>query len=1167
MKMKMGNHFFMELMEKLKEGKNNQGIESAIDFIGETFGCLRIVLFNYHMYRDSFEKKYEWYGETSGEKVLEVFEQENMIAHEVSNCYLRKVKNMGSLGSFFGNNFEKEKGVFYRYVIERDKKVVGVIIIECKQDMSEAVLVHISTALYMIAEAYNVGQYIEDLQMQNNYLHTLYSKMQTGLVQCVIEDNTPKIVWANEATYQIYGCEKEEYISIYGNSLERFVYVEDWSRVMERLSKLQIGDEMIEFEHRYINYFGQMRWLRMDALKLVNEDQKEVIQLVIADVTHSKQLENDLEYEKERYRIALNSSEDVIFEYDIMNDEYVSYGSFTDCSISKTEPIVTIGFKKKLLKGKICVKEDIPKYVELLGGENAGKVEICEKYMENGKEKKLWVSMEATPIYDNGILVNIIGKKTNISEKKQKEREELEVVQRDRLTKLYTRNVGEALIKQYLQEKSKDEVGSFLLIDLDNFQMINDTYGYMFGDAILEEVAEVIKAATRQNDIAVRYGGDEFLILMKNTEKGRTDVYGKRIYEKICNLYAGEYEDIKISCSVGMVSTEMANDYQTLFQYADSMLAYVKFHGKSDAVCYSPYSKPVLETQGEQYMENNADTEIDEMFPEKDNEDIVSFAFAILEQTKDMRSAINLLLAKIGRQLKLNKISVLEADHNFLCNIITYEWIARKEFHDSICKYNITQQELELWKNRFDSEGLFVMKDEWRKEFTDGIKLEGNAPRERNQLYSAIYEEGNFKGAMVFEHSDPLYVWPKEVRTKLKEVSKIISTHITKANADIASKAKTEFLSRMSHEIRTPMNAIVGMTSIAQSVIGDDEKVGECLGKISTSTQYLLSLINDILDMSRIESGSMTVCKEAFHLDKLVKELVVLMSPQAEHKSISLQVKKSYSDEFLIGDELRLNQVLINIIGNALKFTPENGTITLSVEQVVQEEGLATIRFSVSDTGIGISEENLSRIFNAFEQAEANTARRFGGTGLGLAISSNLVQLMGGNLDVKSEEGKGSEFFFTIEFKTAKDEDTKFNRVEEKEDEEEVYFENKRLLVVEDNEINAEITQTVLEMVGIYSELACNGQEAVDKFVNSEVGYYDAILMDIRMPVMDGLEATKCIRTSGKENSRTIPIIAMTANAFDEDMKKSIDSGMNGHLSKPIDVNKLYQVLKEIMPS
>lgn len=1170
MKMTSENNMLIGIIETLKKNKSEDGIEQAIARTGEIFQCARIVLFDYQVYQDSFKKRYEWSRQKEVDEdqfykkvekvVLDIKEKEetyNALSNVTDQAYLRAALNI--------KEGERVDGkTYYRYTIERDQEVKGVIIIEHDGEFLQHSIQELGLLLYVISEEYSAAKNIQNLQTQNRFLQTLYSKMQNGLVQCVMEEHALRMIWANDAAFQIYGCDRACYEETYGNSMERFVFVEDWPLVKEQLMSLQVGDEIKEFEHRYINYFGQLRWLRVNALKLEIDQKEEVIQLIFADVTYSKRLETDLEHEKERYRIALDSSSDVIFEYDLVNDEYVSYGSFNNSEKPKSKPVVMEQFMRKLHAGKICDSEHISSYIDFLTGKNMENIEVREKYIENDRERHMWVAIEGRPIYEQGILVKIIGKKTNITEKKKKEKEALEVVQRDRLTKLYTRKVGEKLVREYLEEKDKDEIGSFLLIDLDNFQMINDTYGYTFGDAILEEVAEVIKAATRQNDISVRFGGDEFLILMKNTEPGRTDVYGKRIYEKICNLYAGEDENIKISCSVGMVSTEISEDYQTLFQCADSMLAYVKNHGKSDAVCYTPNSKAVAEMKGIMYMENVGQLAEDDVHSKKDNEDIVAFAFSILEQTKDIRSAINLLLGKIGRQLSLNKISIIENDTNFLCNIVTYEWVAKKEYHDSICKYTISQEELERWQSCFDQEGLFVMEDDLRDQFSNAVTLEENEPRKRNQLFSAIYEEGQFKGSVVFEHSDALYMWPKEMRTKLKEVSKIISTHITKANADIASKAKTEFLSRMSHEIRTPMNAIMGMTSIAQSVIGDDKKVAECLAKISTSTQYLLSLINDVLDMSRIESGSMSVCQEAFQLEKLVSEIVVLMSPQAENKHINLKVERSYSDIMLIGDELRLNQVLINIIGNALKFTPEYGTITISVKQTMQEDDAATIRFSVEDTGIGINENNLERIFTAFEQAEASTARRFGGTGLGLAISSNLVKLMGGTLDVKSEENVGSEFFFTLQFPLAQNE-TKVSEVQEKEQQEEITFEKCRLLVVEDNDLNAEIAQTVLEMVGIETERASNGKEAVEIFEQAESGHFDAILMDIRMPVMDGLEATKCIRTLGKADSRTVPIIAMTANAFDEDMKKSIDSGMNGHLSKPIDINKLYKVLQEIL--
>ena len=249
-------------------------------------------------------------------------------------------------------------------------------------------------------------------------------------------------------------------------------------------------------------------------------------------------------------------------------------------------------------------------------------------------------------------------------------------------------------------------------------------------------------------------------------------------------------------------------------------------------------------------------------------------------------------------------------------------------------------------------------------------------------------------------------------------------------------------------------------------------------------------------------------------------------------------------------------------MGNALKFTNEGGRVSLIMRQVVKEKDFAAIAFAVEDTGIGISEENKTRIFEAFEQEKADTAHKYGGTGLGLAISNNLVHLMGGNLTVDSEEGKGSRFSFTLTFPIYEKENEEENIVLEP-----VSLEGKHILVVEDNDLNAEIVQTLLEMDGCLVSLANNGKEAIEVYEKNESYTFDCILMDIRMPVMNGMEATRCIRTSEKEDARTIPIVALSANAFDEDMKKSIDCGMNGHLSKPINVEMLHEVLQKVLQS
>ena len=398
--------------------------------------------------------------------------------------------------------------------------------------------------------------------------------------------------------------------------------------------------------------------------------------------------------------------------------------------------------------------------------------------------------------------------------------------------------------------------------------------------------------------------------------------------------------------------------------------------------------------------------------------------------------------------------------------------------------------------------------------------------------------------------------------TLIKELVKIIPSFIMKSKADAVSQAKTDFLSRMSHEIRTPMNAISGMTIIAKSVLDDREKALDCLEKIESANTYLLGLINDILDMSRIESGKMELSYESIDLEQQLSNLESLFRAQAEEKHLELTFENDYRKKRpLRADSLRLNQILVNIIGNAIKFT-ELGSVAVRVK-VLEEEPRALIRFSVTDTGIGIEPAAMRRIFNAFEQADALTASRHGGTGLGLSISSRLVQMMGGTLEVRSEPGTGSEFFFTLSLEYACEDAEEIPVQEQNVDIPD--FQGSRVLLAEDNELNREIAQTILEMNGFTVACAADGQEALDIYCGEEPGWFDVILMDIRMPVMDGLESARRIRTSGRPDARRIPIIALTANAFDEDTRKSLASGMNGHLSKPIQVDQMLETLGKCM--
>ena len=381
--------------------------------------------------------------------------------------------------------------------------------------------------------------------------------------------------------------------------------------------------------------------------------------------------------------------------------------------------------------------------------------------------------------------------------------------------------------------------------------------------------------------------------------------------------------------------------------------------------------------------------------------------------------------------------------------------------------------------------------------------------------------------------------------------------------AEKASKAKTDFLSNMSHDIRTPMNAIIGITTLMKNELHQPERLAEHLGKLETSGRLLLGIINDILDMSRIESGKTTLNIEKMNISQQVSQLDSIIRQQASQRRQTFTVETHMQHENVLADPNRLNQVLMNILSNAVKYTPTGGHIRFEVEELPRNEHYARYRFVVQDDGIGMSADYQKTLFDPFTREERSGINKVQGTGLGMAITKSVVDLMGGSISVESATGKGTRFEVVLEFPIDTEADT-VQKAQALPEEEETTspLSGMKFLCAEDNAINAEILQMLLETKGAGCTICPNGQEIVDAFASVKPGDYDMILMDIQMPVMDGLEATRRIRSGENPLGRTIPILAMTANAFLEDMQKSKEAGMDEHLSKPVDISALEQVVK-----
>ncbi len=404
--------------------------------------------------------------------------------------------------------------------------------------------------------------------------------------------------------------------------------------------------------------------------------------------------------------------------------------------------------------------------------------------------------------------------------------------------------------------------------------------------------------------------------------------------------------------------------------------------------------------------------------------------------------------------------------------------------------------------------------------------------------------------------------------------------------AEESSRAKTNFLSTMSHEIRTPLNAIIGLNGL---VLGDttlSPTSRNRMEKQRVSAEHLLTLINDVLDMSRIESGRMELTSEPFDMHEVLEQINTIVDAQCADKGLRYTFNLAGDlDHRYVGDPIRLKQALINLLGNAVKFTDEGGEVRLAVRQLASEGNHRTLSFEVSDTGVGMDESFLPKLFTTFTQENDTSTNRYGGSGLGLAITKRIVDMMDGDISVQSEKGVGSTFTVVVtldacedgelgEFVALEDEATLATSTDDHDlaatiettetgtaTEAAMSLEGLHVLMAEDVDINAEILEDLLDMEGMTAARAENGQAAVNLFSQSAAGYFDIVLMDVRMPVMDGLTAAKTIRSLNHPDAATVPIIALTANAFDEDVQRSLQAGMNAHLSKPIDPDQLYDTI------
>lgn len=428
-------------------------------------------------------------------------------------------------------------------------------------------------------------------------------------------------------------------------------------------------------------------------------------------------------------------------------------------------------------------------------------------------------------------------------------------------------------------------------------------------------------------------------------------------------------------------------------------------------------------------------------------------------------------------------------------------------------------------------------------------------------------ERRRYQGKFTFSTQDPegvkIYVGVRDI-TKIEEERTEYNRKLMSAlaEAEEANKGKSYFLFNMSHDIRTPLNAVIGYSELAKKHLDDKEVIEDYIDKIQICGNQLLGLIGDVLDMAKIESGKIDLSLSPCLCQDLMNEVVVSVNESAKEKGLSFEASGNACHTTILCDKVKVQKIILNVLSNAVKYTPGGGKVTLSVHEEIKGDGdLSDFTFVIRDNGIGISKEFLPYVFNSFSRERNATLSGVSGTGLGMTITKRLVDAMGGKIEIESEQGKGTTVTVSLTFKRFENE-----VIEEKEEKlPEISLEGKRVLLAEDNEINSEIASEMLREVGISTEVVTNGEECVNALLSHSAGYYDLVLMDVQMPVKDGYEATRTIRRFQDKDKRMIPVIAMTANVFEEDKEKAYKSGMNGHLSKPIDMTLLISTLNKCL--
>jgi signal transduction histidine kinase/PleD family two-component response regulator/PAS domain-containing protein len=854
--------------------------------------------------------------------------------------------------------------------------------------------------------------------------------------------------------------------------------------------------------------------------------------------------------EKERYRQAIEASSDIFFSFRLSTRNLEIVNSQNDDGVWSpdhwTSEIAEKYFKPSELANLINLPSNVcgQSTVEVRGS--------IPGFHENG-----WLEVTVRTVPDaDGNAALLVGYVRDVTERREREIAEAREQMRDPISGLYRLDSGYQVVRTHRGEKPR---GTMVLVDLNDFTRVISNFGLTFGDVLLAEFADVIRDVFPSHDVSnpsvlVRAGGDEFLIWAEGLDERECANRIAALRQRYQGLV--RKNSVSLRFTAGMVAAERNDSTGELMRRVRVAVTEAKTLGNDLSEWETVRNKKVEPGAFGQVISAS----------HVDNISLSTLTLNLLDRRFSLTAGLDLLCWRLEKHFGLKNLMITDFSNENLTVSVFYRRRVVANLKSGATVVRCTAEDARRMQEGADCRRIVAIADVpplggYRSWSANGAPDGVSYYMTNGGVYSgSIICTGIDSAALLANEKDYGLLW---------EVFSIIQNRINQERLDQSAQAKSDFLARMSHEIRTPMNGIIGMTEIALRPGQSEERRTDCLQKVRSSSHYLLALLNDILDMSKIESGKMGLVNAELDLPQLLEDLRVVVGSRFDEKHQTLVSDVQLANRYFIGDSLRLNQVLINLLGNANKYSGNGTEVTLTVRETEGEQGVSSVYFAVSDRGVGVSEADAARIFEKFEQVDATDARQQG-TGLGLAISNSLVRLMGSRIQLASEVGHGSTFSFEIKLPVCAGE----GAAEDKDaaatgaagaDAPAVSLDGLRVLVAEDNALNMEIIQYMLEEQGCIVEGAADGRECVDKFAASEPGYYGLVLMDVMMPVMDGLEAARTIRKLARADAATVPIVAASANAFEEDVKRSLGAGMNAHVSKPIEMSALLAALASVL--